>query len=189
LHQSLAPGSLENVVKMLVDVTNNFLVKDPFEESLTDSIQQPRATPRQLCDELLKHLRERQLIRNSMRKNEHPWYPIPPDDIIAEVLKRLQALDITDQTEDQLLLLTPQLESLSSLASDPRSSGAFLSSSSGGTNNRMAPTATAFRVRVESKNSGQVDLPGLRLFPLPSKPSIGVRMMKFQPFSSPGNCL
>nr|CUU97355.1 hypothetical transcript [Hymenolepis microstoma] len=160
LHQSLAPGSLENV--------------------------QARATPRQLCDELLKHLRERQLIRHSMRKSEHPWYPIPPNDIIAEVLKRLQALDITDQTEDQLLLLTPQLESLSSLASDPRASGTFLSRISGGKSNRTAATATAFRVRVESKNSGQVDLPGLRLFCLPSKPFIGVRMMKCQPFSSPG---
>ncbi|KAM7538443.1 hypothetical protein Aperf_G00000064096 [Anoplocephala perfoliata] len=176
LNQDLAPASLESVVKILVDMTNSFSMEDAFDESPASTLQPVPSTPRQLCVELLKHLRERQSIRHSTRKGEHPWYPISPNDGIAEVLKRLQALEITDQKEDQLLLLTPQLESLCASASDPR--GGFSSASCG-------RASSGLIARVEAKSSGQIDVPGLRLHCLPAKPSTGVRIMKLQPFSSP----
>ncbi|VDM17326.1 unnamed protein product [Hydatigera taeniaeformis] len=179
LHSGLSHAFIETVVTTLFDVAAEFCCDDP---SLTP------ISPRQLFIDLKEHLLDRQAARKTAKNCETPWYPVPSlsltafysssvqSDIVAEVLKRLRQHEMTDQAENQVLLLAPLLTGLCQSAADAAESVSRGSSVS------AALRAPNQLVHVVPSLNG--DLPKARLYPLPAVPSGVVCMRGPQKISS-----
>uniref|UniRef100_A0A5K3F786 non-specific serine/threonine protein kinase n=1 Tax=Mesocestoides corti TaxID=53468 RepID=A0A5K3F786_MESCO len=144
------------------------------------------AAARELCEAFVEHLKERQVVRSVTRADETPWYPVPANDLVTEVLNHPRLRELTARAEDQLLQLSPLLISLCQNVRDP-SEVLFAGGSARTPNHPRLLLSVVAAAAASDGGASDTDSPTLRARWRPLCAHDGVRMRRLQPFNSPGS--